>query len=114
MLAQILVTIVLVVGFIFLIVPGIFLAVRLAFVPFLVVDEGRGPVEALEESFRRTAGYSWTVFITGLLAMVVVIVGFILLVIGSIPATMLVSLAFASLDAGVTARKRLAVMPTGA
>src|SRR5262249_43527303 len=56
-LAQILVTIVVLVGFILLIVPGIFLAVRLSFVPFLVVDEGRGPVDALTESFNRTAGY---------------------------------------------------------
>jgi hypothetical protein len=105
-LAQILVTVVVVVGFILLIVPGIFLAVRLAFVPFLVVDEGRGPMDAVMESFNRTSGYGWTILGAALLSILVVIVGFILLVVGSIPATLLVYLAFASLYAGITARKR--------
>jgi hypothetical protein len=40
------------------------------------------------------------------LGLVVVIIGLILLLIGSIPATMLVYLAFASLFAAITARKR--------
>lgn len=106
--ANILVTIIIVVGFILLIVPGFFLAVRLSFVPFLVVDEGKGPVEALTESFNRTAGYGWTIFGAFLLGVLIVIVGFILLIVGSIPATMLVYLAFASLYAAVTARKSTA------
>lgn len=110
--AQILVTIIVVVGFILLIVPGIFLAVRLSFVPFLVVDEGRGPVDALTESFVRTAGYGLTILGAALLAIVVVIVGFILLIVGSIPATMLVYLAFASLYAAITARKRASAPPS--
>jgi membrane-anchored glycerophosphoryl diester phosphodiesterase (GDPDase) len=93
------------IGFILLIVPGIVLAVRLAFVPFLVVDEGRGPVEALTESWNRTNGYSWTILGAAALAVVIILVGLVLLVVGSIPATMLAYLAFASLYAGVTARK---------
>jgi len=104
-LAQILVTIIVVIGLILLIVPGIFLAVRLSFVPFLVVDEGRGPVDAITESFNRTSGYGWTIFGAALLAILVVLVGLILLVVGTIPATMLVYLAFASLYAAVTSRK---------
>jgi hypothetical protein len=103
--AGLLVEIVLIVGFVLLVVPGIILAVRLSFVPFLVVDEGLGPTEALFESWRRTGGHSWTIFGTGLLAILIVIVGFILLIVGSIPATMLAYLALASLYAAVTARK---------
>ncbi len=95
----------LVVGFILLIVPGIILAVRLSFVPFLVIDEGRGPVEALIESWSRTSGYSWTILGAALQAVIIVIVGFIILIVGSIPATMLVYLAFASLYAAITAVK---------
>src|SRR5258708_2770596 len=41
-LAGLLLEVVLIVGYILLIVPGIILSVRLSFVPFLVVDEGRG------------------------------------------------------------------------
>ncbi|HEX8968287.1 MAG TPA: hypothetical protein VF937_10420 [Chloroflexota bacterium] len=104
-LAGLLTEVIVVVGFILLIVPGIYLAVRLSFVPFIVVDEGRGPVEALTESWRRTEGFFWTIFGSGLLGIVVVIVGFVLLIVGSIPAFMLVYLAFASLYAAITARK---------
>jgi hypothetical protein len=111
-LAGLLLEIVLIVGFILLLVPGIILSVRLCFVPFLVVDEGRGPVEALQESWRRTAGYGWTIFGAALLGIVVVIVGFIILIVGSIPATMLVYLAFASLYAAITARKSTSVVTT--
>jgi hypothetical protein len=92
------------VGFILLIVPGFILLVRLSFVPFLVVDEGRGPVEALTESWNRTRGYGWTIFGAAMLGLLIIIVGLIVFIVGSIPATMLVYLAFASLYAAITAR----------
>jgi uncharacterized membrane protein len=107
-LAGLLWELIVIVGFVLLVIPGIILSVRLAFVPFLVVDEGRGPVEAIMESWNRTSGYGWTLFGAALLAIVVVLVGLILLIVGSIPATMLVYLAFASLYAGITARKAAA------
>jgi hypothetical protein len=108
-LAQILLTIVVVIGFVLLVVPGIILAVRLSFVPFLIVDEGRGPVDALLESWNRTAGYGLTIFYTALLGIVIVLVGLVLLIVGSIAASMLVYLAFASFYAAITARKNTAV-----
>ena len=104
--AGILLTVIIGVGFLLLIVPGVFLAVRLSFVPFLIADEGRGPMDALTESFRRTAGYGWMLFGAGLLGILIIIAGFVLLVVGSIPATMLTYLAFASLYAAITDRKR--------
>lgn len=110
-LANLLHEVILIVGFILLIIPGIFLSVRLAFIPFLVVDEGLGPLEALTESFNRTAGYGWTILGAGVLAFLIVIVGLILLLVGSIPAFMWVYLAFASLYAGITARKRAEATP---
>jgi hypothetical protein len=103
--AGLLLEVILIVGFILLIIPGIILGVRLCFVPFLVVDEGLGPVQALQESWNRTSGYGWTIFGAALLGILVVIIGFIILIVGSIPATMLVYLAFASLYASITARK---------
>ena len=112
--AGLLVELVLIVGFILLVVPGIILAVRLSFVPFLVVDEGLGPTEALFESWRRTSGYGWTIFGAGLLAILIVIVGFILFIVGSIPATMLAYLALASLYAAITARKAPDIRPAAA
>src|SRR5215470_14572204 len=43
-------------GFVLLVVPGIWIATRLAFVGFLVVDEGLDAPDAVRESWRRTQG----------------------------------------------------------
>jgi hypothetical protein len=104
-LAGLLLTVVIAVGFILLIIPGIILSVRLCFVPFLVVDEGLGPVQALQESWNRTSGFSWTLFFAGIVALLILFVGFLIFIIGSIPALMLDYLAFASLYAAITSRK---------
>jgi uncharacterized membrane protein len=106
-LANLIVTVAVVIGFILLVIPGIYLAVKLSCVPFIVIDEGRDAMDAIQESWRRTDGYFWTLLGAGLLGIVIVVVGLILLVIGSIPATMLVYLAFATLYAAITDRKRL-------
>jgi uncharacterized membrane protein len=103
-LANLIVTVAVVIGFILLIIPGIFVAVKLSLVPFIVIDEGLGPFQAIEASWKRTSGHWWTLFLSGLLGVIVIIVGFILLIVGSIPATMLVYLAFAALFDAISAR----------
>ena len=50
-----------VLGGICFIVPGVFIAIRTAFAPFLVVDEDLGPIEALFKSNELVQGYSWQV-----------------------------------------------------
>jgi uncharacterized membrane protein len=94
------------IGFLLLVIPGIIAAVRLSFAPLLVVDEGLGPTAALAESWRRTSGHFWTIFGVWLVAIPITFIGFLLFVIGVIPATMWVYLAFASLYAAVTARAK--------
>jgi uncharacterized membrane protein len=114
-LANLIVTVAVIIGFILLIIPGIFLAVRLSLVPYIVVDEGLGPFQAIEASWNRTRGNFWMLFLAGLLGIVCIIIGLILLIVGSIPATMLVYLAFASLFDAITARSRstnVATSPT--
>jgi hypothetical protein len=49
-------------GFVFLVVPGIFLAVRLRLVVASVMLEDSGPLEALSRSFELTADHGRTVF----------------------------------------------------
>ena len=44
-------------GFMFLVVPGVYLAVRLAFAEFFLVLEGARPIEAIQKSFRATRPY---------------------------------------------------------
>ncbi|MFA5308964.1 MAG: YciC family protein [Dehalococcoidales bacterium] len=85
------------IGLILLIVPGIIIACKLAFVPYLVVDRKMGAAAAIDASWKMTGGHAGTVFLIGLLAIPIVIAGLICLGVGVIPATMWVSLALASL-----------------
>ena len=93
-------------GVAMLIVPGIFLAVRLAFVPFLVVDELREPIQAFQESWRRTAPIGWTIFGVMVVALLIAAGGLLLLVVGIIPALMWINLAVARLFADATEHDR--------
>jgi uncharacterized membrane protein len=103
-LANVLVSAIVGIGFVLLVVPGVIATVRLAWVPYLVVEEQKPAVEALRESFERTAGHGWTIFGIGLCAIPLVLVGLLLLVVGLIPALMLLQLAMASYYAAVVSR----------
>jgi len=96
-LANLLVTIVIGIGIAFLIVPGIILACKLAFVPYLVVDRKLDAIEAFKESWRMTGGHALEIFLIGLLAIPIGIAGFMLLGVGLIVSTMWIGLAFASM-----------------
>ena len=96
-LANLLVGAIVVVGLFLLIIPGIIFACKLAFTPYLVVDRRMSVIEAVKESWRMTKGHAWTVFLIGLLAIPISIVGLICLVVGIIPAIMWIEATFASL-----------------
>ncbi len=57
--ASILYGLMVIVGLIFLIVPGIYLAIKHQFYTYLIVDKGMGPIEAIKESGRITKGALW-------------------------------------------------------
>ena len=95
--ASLLATIFILIGLVFLIVPGIIVAVRLAFVHFLVVDKQLKAWDAITTSWNLTRGHSWSIFGMGLLAIPICLVGVLLLVVGVIPAFAWVGLAFADL-----------------
>ena len=90
-------TIIIVIGFFILIVPGIIFACRLAFVPFLVIDQKMEAMEALKASWAMTKGHGWTVFFMGLLAFLIVIAGLLVLIFGVLISAMWISAAFAIL-----------------
>lgn len=48
-------------GGILFVIPGIFIAVRLAFAPFIIAEQNTGPVEAIRMSNDLVKGYSWQV-----------------------------------------------------
>ncbi len=84
-------------GIVFLIIPGIILACRLAFVPYLVMDKKLDAVAAVEKSWTMTRGHGWRIFAMGLLAILIFILGLICLIVGVFFALIWISTAFASL-----------------
>lgn len=90
-------TIIIVIGIFMLIVPGIIFACRLAFVPYLVIDQKMEAMEALKASWAMTKGHGWTVFFMGLLAFFIIIAGLIVLLFGVLISVMWISAAFAIL-----------------
>jgi uncharacterized membrane protein len=93
--ANIVVGIIVGLGIVMLIVPGIIFACRLAFVPYLVVDQEMDVMDALRVSWDMTRGYGWHIFLMGLLAIPVVILGLICLFVGVFVSVMWISAAFA-------------------
>jgi hypothetical protein len=83
------------VGFVLLIVPGIVLAIGCLFFPFYVVDQGAGPVEALKKSWAATSGHKMQLFLFGLVAGCIVIVGYLACLVGVAVAYPVVTLAAA-------------------
>ncbi|MBP9757027.1 MAG: DUF975 family protein [Candidatus Pacebacteria bacterium] len=79
--ATVLTGIIVVVGLILLIVPGVIAAIMLLFVKFIVVDRKLGPIEALKESARMTKGHRMTLFLLILAIAAINIIGAILLLI---------------------------------
>lgn len=58
-LGTLLVGVIILAGFIFLILPGIYFSLKYYFVPFLLIDKKMGPMEALKASAKMTDGIKW-------------------------------------------------------
>lgn len=72
------------VGFILLIIPGIIWSIKFQFYSYLIADKGMGPIEALKMSWQMTKGVKWNLFLFGLLTTLINIAGALALVIGLI------------------------------
>ncbi len=57
-LANLLVGVIIIIGFVLLVVPGIIFACKLVFTPYLVVDRKMEVIEAVKESWRMTNGHA--------------------------------------------------------
>ncbi|MBS3776974.1 MAG: glycerophosphoryl diester phosphodiesterase membrane domain-containing protein [Bacteroidales bacterium] len=89
------------IGIFLFIVPGIILACRFAFVPYLVMDKNLDPVKAVEDSWRLTKGYGWRIFGLGLLSILIYIAGLMVMFVGVLISMMWVHAAFAAMYQGV-------------
>lgn len=70
------------VGSIFLLIPGIILGLRLQFAPYYVVDQQCGPIEALGKSWNATRGSTWKLLGLAIVVGIVNVVGALLLLVG--------------------------------
>ena len=85
--------VVFIIGLILLIVPGVMAGLMFMFAPYIVVDKGLGPVEAMRESKRITDGHKWSLL--GLVAVLALIniLGLICLIVGLLVTVPITSLA---------------------
>lgn len=60
------------VGFLFVYIPGIVIAIMFMFAPMLLVDRGLSPTEALKESNKLTYGNKWNIFFSILVLEIVI------------------------------------------
>lgn len=84
------------VGIILLVIPGIIWAIKFYFFGYLIVDKNLGPIEALKRSSAITDGSKWDLFLLGLLLFGINLIGAIPFFLGwfvTIPITM-VAMAF--------------------
>lgn len=90
--AQFLVGIIVFLGFILLIVPGVIAVLMLIFALYIVIDKELGPIKAMKKSAQITRGSRWELLLLVLLAIVINIVGVLAIFVGlfvSIPITTL-------------------------
>jgi len=104
-LANLLVTALVVLGIFALIIPGIIIGCRLAFTAYLVMDKKLDPIEAVETSWRMTRGHGWTIFLMGFSSFFIFIFGLIMILVGVLPAMMWISTSFATLYQSVLNEK---------
>jgi uncharacterized membrane protein len=92
--ASILVGLLIIVGFILLIVPGIVLALMYMFTTFIVIDRGLGPIDAMKESNSITRGHKWPLLGLVCILALINIAGAIALLVGLLVTVPVTSLAF--------------------
>ena len=79
-------------GFFLLIIPGIYLAIRLQFVQYLIVDKQYAPLDALQKSFELSRGIVFELFLLMIIFFVINVVGAALFGLGllvSVPVTLI-------------------------
>jgi uncharacterized membrane protein len=111
-LANLLVTALVMLGFMFLIVPGIIIACRLAFVTYVVMDKKLDPIVAVEESWKLTKGHGWTIFFMAIVSFFIALAGLIMCFVGILPAIMWIRSSFASLYEAVLLEKNEKLIAT--
>ena len=95
-LANLIVTALVILGMVMIIIPGIIIACRLVLVPFLVMDKNLEPMKAVEKSWELTRGRGWEVFVMAILSVFIFIGGVLVFFVGAIVSIIWIHAAFAT------------------
>lgn len=63
--------VIVVVGYLLLIIPGLIWSIKLQYFSYLMVDKNMGPIDAMKESSRITKGHKWNLFLFGILLILI-------------------------------------------
>jgi uncharacterized membrane protein len=91
-LASLIKGIIVLIGFILLIIPGIIFSIRLQFATYLIIDKNMSAVDAVKKSWEMTKGNAWNLFFFVIILVLLNILGAILLLVGlfiTVPLTMI-------------------------
>lgn len=77
-------------GLILLVIPGIYLAVKLAFAHVRFIEDGLGPTDAIRASFADVKGRWWSVFGLALMSLLLLVAGALALGVGVFVALVLI------------------------
>lgn len=92
-LADLVFGVLIIVGLLLLVIPGIWILLRLMFFPYFIIGENCGPIEALKKSWnitKRNDGYLFLFILTAILLM---IIGLICLIVGVFVTSVVLALA---------------------
>ncbi|MCZ6468822.1 MAG: DUF975 family protein [Candidatus Dadabacteria bacterium] len=82
LLGYLLLWLVIIIGLILLIVPGMYLAIKYQFVPYLIVDKNMDVIEAFKKSGKMTDGSKWNLFLLTILLVIIIFLGFLAFIVG--------------------------------
>lgn len=86
-------SVLIILGFLCFIIPGIYLSVRWIFAEFLVLEKGMRPLEALRASSKMTEGVRWKLFFFTVIAILLAVLGLFALIIGFFAASVVLTFA---------------------
>ena len=93
--ATVLYILMVVVGLVFFVIPGFYIAVRFGYYGYFIVDEGADPIEALKKSSAITQGVRMDLFLFGLMIAGLTLLGCLVLFVGLLVAVPVTNLAIA-------------------
>ncbi len=77
-------TLLIMLGFLCFVIPGIYLSVRWMFAELFVIDQGMRPVEALRASSKIVEGHWWKLFLFSIAGVLLVVVSLFAFIVGAV------------------------------